>query len=242
MRQWVIAKNSDTNQKIREILRKSRSSEPERFMRAPLPYPREFDESIDHFVAATKLAFAGEVQEARRRMNSIDHMSMAKWFDEIAQHVGDVRYELISNAQPYRKRAQSNKKRDTGDARIRRLAERDGYRCGYCGIRVVEPAVLKKVQSRLGRDVFPSKTGEKGSSNLDYHGIWLVMAITLDHIKPFAIDADDSDRNLVTCCWGCNFGKYDYTLKELDLARPEQSRGVFGGWHGLRDSTMKLSR
>jgi hypothetical protein len=242
MRQWVIAKNSDTSQKIFELLQERRLDEPERFMRAPLPYPREFDESIDHFVAATKLAFAGEVQEARRRMNSIDHTSMVKWFDEIAQHVGDVRYELISNAQPYRKRAQSNKKRDMGDARMRRLAERDGYRCGYCGIRVVEPALLKKVQSELGRDVFPSKTGEKGSSNLDYHGIWLVMAITLDHIKPFAIDADDSDGNLVTCCWGCNFGKYDYTLDELGLARPEQSTGVFDGWHGLRDLTMKLSR
>jgi len=242
MRKWVMAKNSDTNQKIRELLRESRLVEPERFERAPLPYPREFDESIDHFVAATKLAFAGEVQEARHRMNSIDHISMVKRFDEIVQHAGDVRYELIGNAQPYRKRAQSDKKRDMGDARMRRLAERDGYRCGYCDIRVVEPAVLKKVQSVLGRDVFPSKTGRKGSSNLDYHGIWLTIALTLDHIKPFAIDADDSDRNLVTCCWGCNFGKYDYTLKELDLARPVQSRGVFDGWHGLRDSTMNLSR
>ena len=61
------------------------------------------------------------------------------------------------------------------------------------------------------------------------------MAITLDHIKPFAIDADDSDGNLVTCCWGCNFGKYDYTLDELGLARPEQSRGVLDDWRGLRD-------
>ncbi len=237
-----MAKNSDTSRKILELLRECRLVEPERFSRAPLPYPREFDDLIDQFVLAVKLAFAGKVQEARHRMNFIDHVSMVKWYDEIAQHVGDVRYELISNAQPYRKRGQSDKKRDMGDARVRRLAERDGHRCGYCGIRAVEPAVLKKVQSVLGRDVFPSKTGRKGSSNLDYHGIWLVMAITLDHIKPFAIDADDSDANLVTCCWGCNFGKYDYTLKELDLARPVQSRGVFDGWHGLRDSTMKLSR
>jgi 5-methylcytosine-specific restriction endonuclease McrA len=235
MRQWVIAKNSDTSQKIFELLQESRLDEPERFRRAPLPHPREFDESIDHFVAATKLAFAGEVQEARHRMGSIDHMPMVKWYDEIAQHVGDVRYELIRNYQPYRKRAQRDKKRDMGDARMRRLAERDGYRCGYCGIRVVEPAVLKKVQSELGRDVFPSKTGEKGSSNLDYHGIWLVMAITLDHIKPFAIDADDSDGNLVTCCWGCNFGKYDYTLDELGLLPPSTDSGVLGSWLGLRD-------
>jgi hypothetical protein len=186
-------------------------------------------------VLAVKLAFAGKVQEARHRMNSIDHISMVKRFDEIAQHAGDVRYELISNAQPYRKRAQSDKKRDMGAARMRRLAERDGYRCGYCGIRVVEPAVLKKVQSVLGRDFFPSKTGEEGSSNLDYHGIWLTIALTLDHIKPFAIDADDSDANLVTCCWGCNFGKYDYTLDELDLRPPTISADESRDWFGLRD-------
>lgn len=235
MRQWVMAKNSDTSQKIFELLQESRLDEPERFMRAPLPYPREFDESIDRFIAAAKLASAGDVREARHRMNSIDHVSMVKWFDEIAQHAGDVRYELISNARRYRKRAQSDKKRDMGDARMRRLAERDGYRCGYCGIRVVEPAVLKKVQSVLGRDFFPSKTGEEGSSNLDYHGIWLTIALTLDHIKPFAIDADDSDANLVACCWGCNFGKYDYTLDELGLVRPAQGEGVLDDWRGLRD-------
>ena len=97
-----MAKNSDSSQKILELLRECRLVEPERFSRAPLPYPREFDDLIDRLVLAVKLAFAGKVQEASHRMNSIDHVSMVKWYDEIAQHVGDVRYELISNAQPYR--------------------------------------------------------------------------------------------------------------------------------------------
>ena len=230
-----MAKDSKTGELIRGLLVTSQATELDRFKRAPLPYPREFDNQIDQFVVAVKLVFVGEAQEARHRMNSIDHMSMVKWYDEIAQHVGDVRYELISNAQPYRKKALSNKKRDMGETRVRRIAERDGYRCGYCGIRVVEPAVLKKVQKLLGRDVFPSKTKGKGSSNLDYHGIWLTMAITLDHIEPFAINADDSDNNLVTCCWGCNFGKYDYTLSELGLLPPQVSGEVSGNWFGLRD-------
>ena len=160
---------------------------------------------------------------------------MVSWYDEIAQHVGDVRYQLLNTEQPYRKKALSNKKRDMGETRVRRIAERDGYRCGYCGIRVVEPAVLRKVQMLLGRDVFPSKTKEKSSSNLDYHGIWITMAITLDHIEPFAINADDSDNNLVTCCWGCNFGKFDYTLQELGLLSPALGRGDTVGWRGLRD-------
>ena len=237
-----MAKDAKSVEHIRGLLVTSQATEPERFKRAPLPHPAWFDDDIDRFVSAVRLAFVGEVHSARKRVKEINHTSMVEWFDDRAQYVGDVRYQLINARQGQRKKKAHQKKRDMSRSRVRRLAERDGYRCGYCGIRVVEPAVLKKVQSVLGRDVFPSKTGEKGSSNLDYHGIWLVMAITLDHIKPSAIDADDSDGNLVTCCWGCNFGKYDYTLDELGLARPEQSRGVFDGWHGLRDSTMKLSR
>jgi len=231
-----MAKDSGTNERIRQQLLQSRSSEPNRFDRAPLPFPKKFDRELNQFIEVVKIAFSGNVPSARNRLSTIVHQPMISWFDEIAQHVGDVRYQLLNSAKPYRKKALSNKKRDMGETRVRRIAERDGYRCGYCGIRVVEPAVLKKVQKLLGRDVFPSKTGRKGSSNLDYHGIWLTMAITLDHIEPFAINADDSDNNLVTCCWGCNFGKYDYTLKELDLAQPIQSKGVFDGWHGLRES------
>jgi len=237
-----VAKNPKTVELIRGLLVTSRATELDRFKRAPLPHPAWFDDEIDRFVDVVRLAFGGEVDSARERVREINHIPMVQWFDDNAQHVGDVRYELINARQGERKKKAHQKKRDMSRSRVRRLAERDGYRCAYCDIRVVEPAVLKKVQSVLGRDVFPSKTGRKGSSNLDYHGIWLTIALTLDHIKPFAIDADDSDRNLVTCCWGCNFGKYDYTLQELDLARPVQSRGVLDGWHGLRDSTMNLSR
>lgn len=237
-----VAKDVNTAERIRGLLIESRTIDPKRFKCAPLPYPTSFNDEIDRFVGAVQLAFGGQVHSARQHLKKINHIPMVQWFDGISQHVGDVRYELVNARQGQRKKKAHRKKRDMSMSRLRRLAERDGYRCGYCGIRVVEPAVLKKVQSVLGRDVFPSKTGGKGSSNLDYHGIWMTIGLTLDHVKPFAIDADDSDGNLVTCCWSCNFGKYDYTLEELDLAWPAQSKGVIDGWHGLRDTTMKLSR
>jgi 5-methylcytosine-specific restriction endonuclease McrA len=59
--------------------------------------------------------------------------------------------------------------------------------------------------------------------------------MTLDHIDPISTSGRDDDDNLATSCWACNFGKYDYTIKELDLDPPMTKRGASDGWVGLRD-------
>ena len=220
--------------RIRAMLVASRANEPERFERSPLPYPKHFDQAIDAFVVAAKRAFAGDVQEARRLMGEIADRELMVWYDQIAQNVGDVRYELLNQQSAYRKNG-NEIDRDLRDIRMRKLAARDGHHCCYCGIRVIEPEVLKKIQAVLGRDVFPSKTNNKGSSNWDYHGVWILTVMTLDHIDPFSISGRDDDDNLATSCWACNFGKYDYTLKELGLEPPRTKQGTTDGWVGLRD-------
>lgn len=220
--------------RIRAVLIASRETEPERFKRSPLPYPKHFDNSIDEFVSAVTIAFGGDAQEARRLMGEIADRELVAWYDEIATNVGDVRYELLNQLKAYRKSGNETD-RDLTDARMRKLAKRDGHRCCYCGIRVIEPEVLKEIQSVLGRDVIPSKTNKKGSSNWDYHGVWIITVMTLDHIIPISISGRDDDDNLATSCWACNFGKYDYTLTELHLEWPRTSTGTSDGWVGLRD-------
>lgn len=75
----------------------------------------------------------------------------------------------------------------------------------------------------------------KPRNNRSYHGIWLMTAVTLDHVEPLADKLDDSDENLVTCCWSCNFGKYHYTLQDLKLDEPMKGRGATTQWSGTRD-------
>jgi len=219
---------------IRAHLTASREQEPDRFARSPLPYPKEFDEQIDTFTEVARRAFAGDVDGARRIISTIDGQSLMEWFDVIAQNVADVRYTLISGNPP-RRRSGAGEHPTQSQARVAAIAERDGYRCGYCGIRVTEPEILKKVQMKVGRDVFPSKSNKKGSSNRDYHGIWVTTAVTLDHVVPYSESGDDSDSNLITSCWGCNFGKYDYTCEELELSLPSIGGSSVGSWSGLRD-------
>jgi len=116
-------------------------------------------------------------------------------------------------------------------ARIRSLAERGGWRCGYCGIRVTESRVLRKAQRLLGKPVFPSRTSS--GSIRDYHVVWLLTALTLDHIKPLSMSGDDSDCNLVAACWASNVGKYHYTLEQLNIRWPQQRNSSKNGWRGL---------
>jgi 5-methylcytosine-specific restriction endonuclease McrA len=220
--------------RIQELLISSRETEPQRFNRSPLPYPRYFDRAIDAFVVAVTTAYQGDVQTARRLIGEIADRDLVAWFHETAQHVGDIRYQLLSQKNAYLKRGKKTDC-DLGDTRKRELAARDGHRCCYCGIRVIEPKILKKVQALIGRDVLPSKTNRKGSSNWDYHGIWITTVMTLDHINPISTSGRDDDGNLATSCWACNFGKYDYTLDELGLKPPNPKNWEGPPWHGLVD-------
>jgi 5-methylcytosine-specific restriction endonuclease McrA len=94
------------------------------------------------------------------------------------------------------------------------------------------------VAEYLGVDVLGGSVLHKRSTprnNHSYHGIWLMTAVTLDHIEPLAKHHDDSDENLVTCCWSCNFGKYHYTLQDLTLNGPKKGRGTTTRWSGTQD-------
>ena len=227
------AKHVDVD-RIRAILDESRNNEPERFKRSPLPYPAHFDQAIDAFIESVKMAVGGNVQEGRKLMGGIADRQIVAWYDDIAQNVGDVRYALLNHQSAYR-RGGNDTNRELSDLRMRKLAALDGHRCCYCGIRVIEPEVLRKIQSILGRDVFPSKTNKKGSSNLDYHGVWILTVMTLDHIDPISVSGRDDDDNLATSCWACNFGKYDHSLTDLGLEPPRTRCGSADGWFGLRD-------
>jgi len=224
-----VAKPKGTNERILRELEESRSHDKSRFARSPLPYPKKFDEGGDRFVEAVNVAVSGNPKRAREMVEAIDHEPMVKWFDETAQHVGSVRLKLFGG-QPGKR--SGGGKRDMRVTRVRRVAARDGYLCGYCDIRVIEPEILRKIDTLLGGGILHKRS--KPRNNRSYHGIWLMTAVTLDHIEPLAKNHDDSDGNLVTCCWSCNFSKYHYEITELRLASPRKNRGANSNWQGLR--------
>jgi hypothetical protein len=215
---------------IQKHLAKLRQRDQRLFAKAPLQYPEEFETAINQFVHAVEIGVNGNLREARALVGSIDHAPIVDWFDRIAQNVGKIRVQYVGN-DPKRPERRYTVKRKTSVARVCSLAERGGWRCGYCGIRVIEPRVLRKAQKLLGKSVFPSRT--TGGLNRDYHGVWLLTALTLDHVEPLCLSGDDSDGNLVAACWGCNFGKYHYTLEQLGLQPPRKKNVIENDWRGL---------
>lgn len=94
--------------------------------------------------------------------------------------------------------------------------ERDGYICGYCGLKLYNVKTLRKIQKALGKDVFCTS----GKSNEERHGFIYVARATADHIYPHNRGGRTNLENLITSCWSCNYGKGGFTLEELGLDNP----------------------
>ena len=102
---------------------------------------------------------------------------------------------------------------------------RDGWRCRFCGCRVV----LKDARDRM-RSLLPGaiRWGDEG-----YHAAFYALTATLDHVIPYARGGGNGLDNIVTACWPCNFGRGSYSLEEVGLADPRGRPPVLDGWDGL---------
>ncbi len=62
-----------------------------------LPYPKEFETSIDLLLEASLLAAQGEsgVKQARQLIKQMADAEMRSWFDDLAQNSGKVRLEML---------------------------------------------------------------------------------------------------------------------------------------------------
>ena len=119
-----------------------------------------------------------------------------------------------------------------GAATKRRIGERDGWRCRYCGLRVVANEFLRRLQAAMP-EAFPEGPGHTRSG---FNPIWRAVAHVGDHVIPLAAGGENTIDNLVSACWPCNFAaKADCTIEELHAPplRPADAVST-SGWDGLR--------
>ena len=131
------------------------------------------------------------------------------------------------------------------DGQWRSLIQRDGYHCRYCGIPVVDDAVRKWVALRAksgpakGRRPFEAAVTWDSHRNDLQHAAFQCMWIQPEHIVPHSHGGRTDLSNVVVSCALCNFGKWDWTLRQLEICdprdfpplSPEERRPV--GWDGL---------
>ena len=203
-----------------------------------LPYPKEFETSIDLLLEASLLAVQGEsgVKQARQLIKQMADAEMRSWFDDLSQNSGKVRLEML-NRKPKKSNGKSSEERPTKKREMQIIREQ-GFHCRYCGIRLVPNNQLKNLQDLVGYKTLPNRSKmEKKTSNADIHGIWILTCATVDHVEPMAMGGLDinRDENLAACCWSCNYAKSWYTIEDLEIDNPMGRPARHTDWLGLTD-------
>ncbi len=114
----------------------------------------------------------------------------------------------------------------------RAVLSRDGYRCRYCGIPVVD-AEIRKIANKL----HPESVTWGGDPRYQHAG-FAVMWLQYDHVVPWSHGGRTDKDNVVIACALCNFGKWNNTLKQLGLEDPRNrapdKRNDYDGLERLR--------
>jgi len=107
---------------------------------------------------------------------------------------------------------------------------RDGWRCRFCGIRVISKKAVNMLRRKLPLEA------RWGRGNADKHCALLVLSSSLDHILPHSRGGNNEPDNLVTACGPCQFGRNQWTLEEVGFTDPRSRPPIVDEWDGLEKS------
>ena len=104
---------------------------------------------------------------------------------------------------------------------------RDGWRCRFCGIKVI----CRSARSVLTR-MFHIQA-HWTSLEFQRHSALYAMASSLDHVVPHSRGGKNEASNFVTACYCCQFGRGEWKLNEVELMDPRDREPVVDSWDGL---------
>lgn len=107
------------------------------------------------------------------------------------------------------------------------IFERDGWRCRFCGIKVIS----KAARAAIAR-AFPLEAKFSGPE-FERHAALYAMASSLDHVVPHGRGGVNKEENFVTSCYCCQFGRGEWTLSESELNDPLLRDPINDSWDGL---------
>jgi len=202
---------------------------------ALLPQQSAVTSGVEHLARAVRLAAEGRTADAQAELLLIDGDGIRDWFIKHAQVAGLRRVEILGRKREERvvgSRAKLKYPRPELEAKI---FARDGYKCGYCGGRVISGRLLQLFAAAIGPAYLPM-----GRTNLSTHGAALAYRAVADHVVPHWCGGATDEANLVTACYPCNFGKAEFSRAQLGLEEPRPV--VTDGWDGLESLAPALQR
>ena len=103
---------------------------------------------------------------------------------------------------------------------------RDGWRCRFCGCRVVLDRARRAMRAHLP-DAVPWSEGE------GHHAAFYALSGSVDHVVPHCAGGGNDLENIVTACWPCQFGRSHWLIEEVGLIDPRSRTPVVDSWDGL---------
>ena len=161
-------------------------------------------------------------------------MTLREWYIVHGQNSGAFRNGQFGNTTT---NSTGSREPDAPAPLKREMFKRDGYRCRYCGVRLFPKRRLGCISTGCRHRLIPDEKRKQRSS----YGAAVVFVATHDHVVPCNRGGLNSLANLVTSCWSCQFGKYNWTLEQLGLEDPRiRPPRTSDGWDGLVSLIPKL--
>ena len=192
-----------------------------------LPLIPELEYAADLLQEAVAALRVGDEQTARERLRAADMPEICAYFGRIAGPTDpEVHWQEKSPKDVLPKHARATL-RMPSVREERAVFERDGWRCRYCGTRII----YKKARQYLTK-VFPAEA-RWGTRNAEKHCALAALTASLDHIVPHSRGGTNEPENLVAACGPCQFGRSDWTLEEVGFFDPRERPPVVDDWDGL---------
>ncbi len=190
-----------------------------------MPRFPELELAVDRIAEAADAVLSGNMGRARDRL----HQANVPLLRDLALRAMGPNdrelHRLRRVAMP--PKSEKSELRMPGQAVTNSVFQRDGWRCRFCGVRVVVPAARKA----LARAV-PDALCWQGPNEV-LHAAFFYVSATLDHVVPHSRGGTNDPENLVTACWPCNFGRGGYLLMEMGLNDPRGRPALRDDWNGL---------
>lgn len=201
-----------------------------------LDNPKWFNSQIDIFIEAVKLfVIYNDKQGCLNLLSTLRNDEMQDWFIEHGQMSGRHRKNTLNIQKPpiidesLRDAIRSPKKYQKA------VFKRDGYRCRYCGIRLLSQKFVKEFSKKLNSNLF-----QRGKTNKSTNGLILNFWPVADHVFPWNMGGQTNESNLVSSCSSCNYGKDGYTCEQLGIENPFDREPIVDNWDGLESYIDEL--
>lgn len=197
-------------------------------MRNSFLYPiPEIYRAVNLLDLAANALLKNDQELAASLLVKADMPEIKQFYRLIAGHTNPVIHWQSSQPKDVIPKDQRVEKRMPTNRTEQKIFDRDGWRCRYCGTKVIS-----RVARKIFIERFPIET-HWVSSEYERHSALHSQAASLDHVLPHSRGGTNNTTNLVTACGPCQFGRNQWTLEEVGFKDPRERSPILDDWDGL---------